>query len=314
MHGYIANTDYDWFTFLRAQSPLEEVNFWQPSAEQEFRAVPPGAPFFFKLKGQRQVIAGFGWFARFVKSPAWYAWDAFGVLNGAPDFPAMLRRIEKYRPRHRRDPHGQYTIGCLMISEPVFFDEADWIPAPGDWAINIVRGKRYDLAAGEGARILNACLDIARRRVHPKSDLEEVHFTAEGAGRYGKAQLVMPRLGQGTFRMAVTDAYGRACAVTGEHSLPALDAAHIRPYKDGGVHDLANGLLLRTDIHRLFDKGYVTVTPEFKFEVGRRLKEDYENGRSYYPLHGRRIHLPGEISERPDNGLLEWHNNEVFLG
>jgi len=260
------------------------------------------------------VIAGFGWFARFVKAPAWYAWDAFCALNGAPDLPTMLKRIAKYRPKERRDPHGQYIIGCLMISEPIFFDEADWIPAPRDWAINIVRGKRYDLMVGEGARILNACLDVARRRGRLKSDPDALRFTSEGEERYGKAQLVMPRLGQGTFRMAVTDAYGRACAVTGEHSLPALDAAHIRPYKDGGLHDLANGLLLRSDIHRLFDKGYVTVTPNFEFEVGRRLKEDCENGRSYYPLHGRRIHLPDDRAERPDAGVIEWHNNEVFLG
>ncbi len=314
MRGYIANTDYDWFTFLKSQGPLEEVNFWQPSAEQEFRAIPPGAPFFFKLKRRRQVIAGFGWFARFVRSPAWYAWEAFGVLNGAPDFPTMIRRIEKYRPRSRRDPQGQYTIGCLMILEPVFFDESDWIPAPRDWAINIVRGKRYDLAVGEGARILHACLDVARRRGRFESDPDAVRFTAESGERYGKARPVAPWLGQGTFRLAVTDAYGRACAVTGEHSLPALDAAHIRPYKDGGVHSFGNGLLLRSDIHRLFDKGYVTITPKFEFEVGRRLKVDYENGRSYYPLHGRRIHLPGEVAERPDPGLLEWHNSQKFLG
>jgi putative restriction endonuclease len=81
----------------------------------------------------------------------------------------------------------------------------------------------------------------------------------EETPRYGKPLLVWPRIGQGVFRIAVTDAYGRACAVTGEHSLPALEAAHIRPYAAEGLHDVANGLLLRSDLHRLFDKGYVTV-------------------------------------------------------
>ena len=55
-------------------------------------------------------------------------------------------------------------------------------------------------------------------------------------------------------RFAVTSAYQSACAVTMEHSLPVLDAAHIRPYSDGGEHEVSNGLLLRSDIHRLFDK------------------------------------------------------------
>jgi len=68
--------------------------------------------------------------------------------------------------------------------------------------------------------------------------------------RYGTPKTVQLRLGQGTFRIAVTSAYG-ACAVSGEHSLPALEAAHVRPYADGGGHALPNGLLLRADIHRL---------------------------------------------------------------
>jgi len=68
--------------------------------------------------------------------------------------------------------------------------------------------------------------------------------------RYGVPQTVQPRLGQGTFRIAVTSAYC-ACAVSGEHSLPALEAAHVRPYADGGAHTLPNGLLLRADIHCL---------------------------------------------------------------
>jgi hypothetical protein len=68
--------------------------------------------------------------------------------------------------------------------------------------------------------------------------------------RYGAPKTVQLRLGQGTFRIAVTSAYG-ACAVSGEHSLPALEAAHLRPYADGGERALSNGLLLRADIHRL---------------------------------------------------------------
>ena len=49
--------------------------------------------------------------------------------------------------------------------------------------------------------------------------------------------------------------------------MPALEAAHIRPYGDGGEHEARNGLLLRRDIHSLFDAGYVTVTHGLDFEV-----------------------------------------------
>jgi putative restriction endonuclease len=97
----------------------------------------------------------------------------------------------------------------------------------------------------------------------------------------------------------VTDAYGRACAITSEHSLPALEAAHIRSFAQDGPHEVANGILLRADLHRLFDKGYVTVTPDHRLEVSSRLKADYSNGRSYYPLSGQAVRLPATPRDRP---------------
>jgi hypothetical protein len=48
--------------------------------------------------------------------------------------------------------------------------------------------------------------------------------------------------------------------------------------------------------------------------VSRRLREDYENGHSYYPLHGQRIHLPRSSDEQPDRETLKWHNEVVFRG
>jgi len=124
---------------------------------------------------------------------------------------------------------------------------------------------------------------------------------------------VLPRLGQGIFRIGVMDAYNRACAVTTEHALPVLEAAHIRPYSEEGEHHVSNGLLLRSDIHRLFDKGYVTVTPDYRFLVSQRLKKDFDNGRTYFPFSGQPITVPRAPIDRPDPKLLEWHGKEIFL-
>ena len=123
-----------------------------------------------------------------------------------------------------------------------------------------------------------------------------------------------PASAKGFFRVHVLDAYGFACAVTGEHSVPVLEAAHIKPYAKGGEHDVANGLSLRTDIHRLFDKGYVTVDQQSKFVVSDWLKTDFKNGRSYYNLAGRTLELPEEAARRPSNDALAWHRESVFLG
>ncbi len=311
MRGLVLTTDHDWYTFLKARQPLDEVNFWQPSGATTFHSTAPGTPVFFKLKAPHNAIAGFGYFARASALPAWLAWDSFGEGNGAPAFDIMVRRIEKYRRSERRDPSGRYEIGCLMIGEPVFFEENDWVRQPLDWKGQIVSGRGEDLATGEGARIIRECLE--RSGAGPTVQ-ESLSFEGVSAARFGTPALVAPRLGQGIFRVAVTDAYERACAVTGEHSLPALEAAHIRPYSREGEHAVSNGLLLRSDIHRLFDKGYVTVTADLRFDVSERLREDFHNGKSYFPLKGKPIGLPKHELDLPNRDSLRWHEEHVFLG
>jgi len=309
MKGYVANTDYEWYRYLLARPDIDEVNFWQPSGRSNFQAVPPGSPFFFKLKSPHYAIGGFGYFVKQSIIPAWLAWEAFGPANGAPDFVTMRRQIEQYRGATGRELEPQYMIGCLMVARPVFFDRNHWVEQPLNWKINIVSGKTYDLNFGEGKRLWDDCRLMAQTRAAARPSL-----VADPGVRYGEPILVLPRVGQGIFRVMVTDAYNRACAVTREHSLPALEAAHIRAYSEGGEQNVSNGVLLRSDIHRLFDQGYVTVTPDYCFEVSRRLREDFSNGRSYYPLHGKRIALPDEPVARPDRRLLDWHNSNRFLG
>jgi putative restriction endonuclease len=102
--------------------------------------------------------------------------------------------------------------------------------------------------------------------------------------------------------------------VTGEKALPVLEAAHIKPVAAGGVHRVDNGLLLRSDVHTLFDRGYVTVTADRRFLVSGRLRTDYDNGEHYYQLHGSRVWLPESEEERPGRELLEWHAETQFLG
>ena len=94
----------------------------------------------------------------------------------------------------------------------------------------------------------------------------------------------------------------------------SLDAAHIRPYCDGGKHEPPNGLLLRSDIHRLFDSGYVTVSPNLHFEVSCQIREEFENGRDYYALHGKRIAVPQKPELGPASRALAWHSDHCFRG
>jgi putative restriction endonuclease len=276
----------------------------------------PGEIFFFKLRAPQKAIAGFGFFERFESLPAWLAWDCFGQMNGAPDFDSMIDRIARLRGDDGRAVRaGDFQIGCVMISAPVFFAEGEWVSPPTDWAkTGIQQGKTYDLQSGEGRRILEECLGRARREARYWNVEPTTLIVAEGAARYGSPISVRPRLGQGLFSLAVRDAYQGACAVTNEHSGPVLEAAHIMPYARGGEHRVDNGLLLRRDLHRLYDRGYVTVTAEYVFRVGDRLREEFKNGRSYYGLNGSPIAVPEREGWRPSKDLLDWHGREVFKG
>jgi putative restriction endonuclease len=300
----IAVTDGDWFQMLRQQLTLDEVNFWAPSASN-FKALQPGELFLFKLHAPINMIVGGGIFAYANSLPCSLAWEAFGEANGAKSAQEMRARIAKYR---RADPgdRSDFPIGCRILTQPFFLDEADWISVPQSWSPNIVSFKTYNTDDAEGLAIWEAVVDGMARR--PMLGM------ADSQARFGNPHLIQPRLGQGAFRVLVTDIYERRCAVTQERTLPALEAAHIRPYSDGGTHEARNGMLLRRDIHSLFDAGYVTVTPGLNFEVSGRIKEEFENGRHYYALHGHKIRAPEQGTLQPDPDALKWHNDNCFRG
>jgi len=327
VHGFIATTDQEWYELLRREPGLDEVNFWAPGERAALGTVPRGAPFFFQLKKPHYAIGGFGFLGPVTTLPLSLAWEVFERKNGAESLAAMRARIAKYRRSSASDPARAHaldpTIGCRTILEPVFFPPSHWVAIASDWKKNIVTGKTYDLTHGEGLRIWRECLERAQdlalvlplglSPAEAARESDAAASTPAALARYGAETTFRPRLGQGTFRVSVLDAYGRSCAVTTEHSLPVLEAAHIRPYSEGGEHRESNGLLLRADLHRLYDRGYVTVTPEFRFEVSRRLRDEWENGRVYYELAGREIRLPADPALRPDRELLAWHREERFI-
>lgn len=137
---------------------------------------------------------------------------------------------------------------------------------------------------------------------------EETHLRN---GAFRRAT-VRRRVGQGIFHSRVLDAYEGHCAVTRERAVPALDAAHIKPFSLTQENHLRNGLLLRADVHRLFDAGYVTVTPEYHVEVSERVRIDFNDGENYFKLNGNQILVPANPGDRPGGAYLQWHNENQF--
>jgi putative restriction endonuclease len=308
MKYFVAVTDNDWYSFLAERKP-EEVNFWKPSAPASFKAISQGSPFLFKLHAPLHFIVGGGIFIKYERLPLYLAWDAFGESNGASDIGSVLGMIKKYNEEAGYD----YVVGCIILSDPFFFEREDWLPMPPDWPYNIP-GKSYDTDSDVGRELwMRVSERLLYRRLSFGEDLLRDAALGE-EGEFDSLYLARARYGQGAFRILVTSAYNRRCAITGERVLPVLEASHIKPYAVSGPNLVNNGLLLRADIHKLFDSGYLTVTPDLHVEISRAIQEEFENGRDYYVYHGKSlIQVPRLRIDRPSTEYLEWHNQHVYL-
>ena len=303
---YVGITDSDWYNILKDEN-CDEVNFWRPGSSA-FKAVEENEMFLFKLHSPQDFIVGGGFFVKYSLVPTYLAWDAFGIKNGTRSLKELNDRINKYRGRNNIVQNNP-QIGCIILTEPFFFNEEDWLPVPNDWKSSIVQGKAYDTDTAIGQSLYNDVVD----RLSGKH-LKNKDNQPEKMRRYYDA-VTKHRIGQGAFRVAVADAYQRRCAITGEKTLPVLQAAHIKPYAQDGPHQVSNGLLLKSDFHTLYDDGYITVDTDYRVNVSKRLHEDYGNGKDYYKYDGQELLLlPDNKIELPSKEFLEWHNNNVYLG
>ena len=309
MNAYVALTDRGWFDFLAAQPDVDEVNFWQPHPwGGRFGVLGRGEPLLFKLRAPTNAIVGGGFFEHYTTLPFSLAWRAFGPKNGLATQQSFWDRIAQLR-REEMAPYEDPDIGCILLVEPFFWPEELWIPQPDDWHPNIQRGRTYDLTTAVGRKLWDAVAE----RLHAASTPIAGEQPAIGGG-FTEPVPTRRRMGQGTFQAVVLDAYGRQCAITAERAVPALDAAHIRPFAQNPVHEIDNGLLLRSDVHRLFDAGYITVTPEYRVEASQRMREDFNDGENYLRLHGSRVSVPQAEDQRPSREVLAWHNENRFKG
>jgi putative restriction endonuclease len=312
MHLFVAVTDNDWFGLHASLDHVEEVNFWRPSPQASFKALDPGELLLFKLHVPENFIAGGGFFTRFIQLPVNLAWGTFGQANGVKSLSEMRERIAYYR-RSPIKPAENPTIGCILLAEPFFWQRDLWMPVPQDFKLSTVQGKGYDSETGIGRTLWEAVAERLASAQPAHFESGTATLAAIESKGVGKPQVILPRLGQGLFRILVTDLYDRRCAISGERTLPVLDAAHIRPYSLVQQHEVSNGLLLRSDLHRLFGEGYVTIDPaDRRVVVSKRIKEEFDNGKDYYKLEGLRIREPNEPWARPTMENLEFHAYNVF--
>ena len=224
----------------------------------------------------------------------------------------MRRRIAHYRHLGLA-PGDNPNVGCILLAEPFFWPRDLWIPSPPEFSRYNQVGAGFDAEEGAGHRLWAAVSERLIAAPPPQIETAIATKAAIESGGFGKPQIVLPRLGHGSFRIVVTDAYERRCALTGERTLPVLDAAHIKPYSVLQRHEVSNGILMRSDLHRLFDEGYITIDPmDRKIAVSERIRQEFENGKEYYKLQGQSVREPTQANYRPTPDNLEYHAYSVF--
>ena len=310
--GFIANTDFGWFSyFLHCAEQPDEVDFWQPSPHG-FRAIPPGAPFFFRLGAPHKAIAGYGFFARDERVPVWLAWDSFADLNGTDTFAEMTARIEAIRRRTGSallTRPQDYEVGCIM----------------SEFAGGVLRLRRLGrrprgLASPHPGRQDHR--RRARRRAARPRRVPGAHGAAQAGGRAARRRAAplrraahgpaTPRPGhlphrrhQCLRRLRRPRASTRCPRSRPRTCVPTRTAAHTRS---------PTACCCAPTSTASCDAGYVTVTPDYRFRVSHDLADDFHNGREYERFAGRAITVLPVLLDQPDPELLDWHAAEVFTG
>lgn len=141
-------------------------------------------------------------------------------------------------------------------------------------------------------------LDEARKSATSDGDFDP---TEDARRRIMRA--LVQREGQPQFRRALIDEYAGACAISGCTVEALLEAAHIIPYLGPHTNDVSNGLLLRADLHKLFDLYMLRIDPQARtVHLCDELKAS-----EYAPFEGRRLRPTKSSNKAPAAASLRHH-------
>ena len=286
----ITPTDIDWFNFLKDRLNFQQINFWTDTPWNP-RKLNKGDKFYFLLKAPIRKISGYASFSYYQNLSIKEAWQKFGRGNGVNSLYELGVKVTG-----DRKPDFSTEIGCIILENPVFLDQS-----------NYFHPQKYNLSFPN---------EISKHKYYPNldqinfaSDYKQVGLSFSSISDEDDYQFNQSSLtkGQSEFRNNIFKYYDQCGVVTRETCVSVLDAVHIHPYINEHKHHLKNGILLRSDLHKLFDDGLITITPDYKVLISQQLKSKY-----YYQYQEERINLPANERFYPDQKILEFHNQYIF--
>ena len=220
-----------------------------------------------------------------------------GEKMGSPEYNESLRRcLREGLPVgvFLKDGGSWLHLGLAFVEK--YDSELDmfWLHGPVDYEMGSglspyppAGAVEYDSGSWEGRPDGDGLKAIADK-LPPESD-ERDRVVAE----------IVRRKGQAEFRRRLVDAYGGRCAISRYDVEPALEAAHISSYLGPKSQLVTNGLLLRTDLHALYDRSLITVSPELRVRISPKIGES-----KYASLDGRQLAVPKDRAAWPSEERL----------
>jgi len=228
---------------------------------------------------------------------------AVGTIVGGPELRSDPDDEDQGRPHFRCrvsfdalvDPTVEYLLGLEEISDLVapglINANPSGLSVPAEIVPELERRLAPRLARATLPAIDSTSAD--NNAFDPTSAMDE---------RLRATRAILVRRGQPAFRAALVEAYGARCAITRCPIMDILEAAHIFPYRGDNTNDVSNGLLLRTDIHTLFDCNLLAFDPGTLQVV---LSESLVNS-TYRALAGKPIWKPAKPHQWPSAKVLRW--------
>jgi putative restriction endonuclease len=270
----------------------ERVAFWQPTPRHP-NQIELGQRWYFKERGAPQIV-GFGDYAGWESSSVTGLQAHFGPATGYATADDLLAALVLIAP----DFNASNAIGNVILENFTPFQEPVLLSSLGldDLTVPFV----YIASDDPIAAYLGGL----------RTDAPAAPFLLrdpEAAKRAAAKRKV--RVGQAAFRRLLIDTYSHVCAFTGPQLEETLQAAHIQPYVDAESNHVRNGLLLRADMHVLFDLGLLTLSDDLRIQVSPKLKgraPDVEG------LHGVKAALKNSLAIEPSPAAIAFHRTEIY--
>ena len=287
----ISNTDLNWFSQLRNLGFNQSlVNFWTPTP-WNIKSLKKDDFLYFMLKSPIRKIGGYGKFVEYKNMSTSEAWNKYGTNNGVLSLNDLNARTNFYTRKHSQSSSVN-QIGCILLDEIELFDDNQFKTPESllgvSFARQIVKIKIYEGTTKQS---------VIAKKLKPK--VLPTFQSQKNAKKKTKSVQVAQRKGQPKFRKDILEAYDFKCAISGTNEEDALEAAHIENYINEHSNHIKNGICLRADIHKLFDRHLIGVDSKFKISVSSKI-----GGKEYKKYNGKKLILPKEKRLYPLKTLL----------